>query len=221
MQEFLTAEGVDERLIRAAAALGWGAPTLVQSAAVPRAIAGKDVLVHARTGAGKTGAYAIPLLQKLLRGKLASATAAPAAARAVVLVPTRELAAQTKKAVLELCKYCRDAVTVTVITTAAGGTSTTADVVVGTPAAVAAALARHAAGAAGAGSAAEAHAASLDGSHVETLVVDEADLVLSYGHADDARAIVAALPKSIQVCGPAACRHASPPHAADYFPLPT
>ena len=69
-------------------ARGWAAPTAVQAAAIRPALAGRDVVAVARTGSGKTAAFALPLLERLL--------AAPRAPRpaGLVLVPTRELAAQ-------------------------------------------------------------------------------------------------------------------------------
>ncbi|NXY23893.1 DDX56 helicase, partial [Atrichornis clamosus] len=58
--------GLDSRLLRAVAELGWAVPTAVQAQAIPLALEGRDVLARARTGSGKTGAYGLPLLQKLL-----------------------------------------------------------------------------------------------------------------------------------------------------------
>lgn len=49
--------------------LGWSKPTLIQEKAIPLAIDGKDILARARTGSGKTGAYAIPVIQKILDTK--------------------------------------------------------------------------------------------------------------------------------------------------------
>lgn len=58
---------------QAVAELGWAAPTPIQEKAVPLALEGKDLLARARTGSGKTGAYALPLLQRLLAAKAVSA----------------------------------------------------------------------------------------------------------------------------------------------------
>ncbi|NWS49492.1 DDX56 helicase, partial [Probosciger aterrimus] len=58
--------GLDPRLLRAVAELGWASPTSVQAEAIPLALEGRDLLVRARTGSGKTGAYGLPLLQHLL-----------------------------------------------------------------------------------------------------------------------------------------------------------
>lgn len=54
------------------AKLGWQSPTLIQEKAIPLLLDGKDVLVRARTGSGKTGAFAIPVIQRILRSKQVS-----------------------------------------------------------------------------------------------------------------------------------------------------
>ena len=56
---------LDERLLKAIAKLGWAEPTPVQEAAIPLLLQGRDVLIKARTGSGKTGAFAIPAIQKV------------------------------------------------------------------------------------------------------------------------------------------------------------
>ena len=58
---------LDDRLRKAVAHVGWSSPSLVQAKALPLAMQGKDVLCRARTGSGKTGAYALPVLNKLLQ----------------------------------------------------------------------------------------------------------------------------------------------------------
>ena len=73
-------------LCAACAALGWSSPTAIQAAALPPALAGRDVIALAETGSGKTAAYALPVLSALL--------AAPARLACLVLAPTRELAFQ-------------------------------------------------------------------------------------------------------------------------------
>jgi ATP-dependent RNA helicase DDX56/DBP9 len=61
--------GLDDRLLKAVAKLGWAKPTLIQEKAIPLALEGKDLLIKAKTGSGKTAAYALPLLQKILQSK--------------------------------------------------------------------------------------------------------------------------------------------------------
>ena len=56
-------------ILQAIATLGWSTPTLIQEKAIPLALEGKDVLARARTGSGKTAAYSIPVIQKILQAK--------------------------------------------------------------------------------------------------------------------------------------------------------
>lgn len=60
---------LDARLLRALADMGFARPTLVQSKAIPLALEGRDILARARTGSGKTAAYCIPVVQKILSTK--------------------------------------------------------------------------------------------------------------------------------------------------------
>ena len=170
--------GLAGPLAGAAAGRRWARPTAVQAAAVPPALLGRDVLARAATGSGKTAAYLLPGLHRL--------GAAGAAWRMLVLVPTRELCEQVREeaeALLEaLCaEGGADAASapppVSVLTLpgmrgreqlrAAG------DLVVSTPGRLAACLAD----------------GSLDGGalrrQLEVLVVDEADLLLTYGYEKD------------------------------------
>ena len=82
---------------------GFSHPTLIQSAVLPVALTGRDVLVRAKTGSGKTVAYMLPLLQKLL-----TSGASSTGTSALVLVPTRELCAQVFKQSRALMSYCSD-----------------------------------------------------------------------------------------------------------------
>ena len=60
---------LDDRLLRALADMGFARPTLVQSKAIPLALESRDILARARTGSGKTAAYCIPIVQKILSAK--------------------------------------------------------------------------------------------------------------------------------------------------------
>lgn len=187
--------GLDKRLVKACKMVGWVAPTPVQQHAIPLILKGKDVLCRARTGAGKTAAYLLPLLQKILDRKATMSGSVPRpAVRALILVPTNELCHQVTRQLEELTYYCTDVVST--LSLEGGKTKNSSksasvqaqavmlrscpDVVVATPA--------------------RANLLLLSGGLVleegalETLVVDEADLVLSFGHGDDMRAIAAALP---------------------------
>jgi len=87
MQPTFDALGLSPASLRAVRELGFTVPTPVQAAAIPPALAGKDVLASAQTGTGKTAAFALPILEKL-------ATLPHGKTHALVLAPTRELAAQ-------------------------------------------------------------------------------------------------------------------------------
>jgi ATP-dependent RNA helicase DDX56/DBP9 len=96
--------GLDDRLLKAVAKLGWAKPTLIQEKAIPLALEGKDLLIKAKTGSGKTAAYALPLLQKILQSK-SSDTGEPVI-RGLVIVPTKELSSQATKNLKELSASC-------------------------------------------------------------------------------------------------------------------
>lgn len=196
---------LDPRVERAIERIGWRKPTPVQSAVIPAALSGRDVLVSAPTGSGKTGAYVVPIVQHICQAKSIDKVLG----RAVVLVPTRELVHQVTSVLKLLCKYV-DGVQVAAVTGRTksgrkGGKGTggksgganekqskddvgctfirSADIMVGTPASILKAT----------GS--EDNSAV---SGVEFVVVDEADLVLSYGYENDARAVLAKIPPTAQ-----------------------
>ncbi|EJD07329.1 ATP-dependent RNA helicase dbp9 [Fomitiporia mediterranea MF3/22] len=173
---------LDARLLRALADMGFARPTLVQAQAIPLALEGRDILARARTGSGKTASYCVPLAQKILRKKDAFSIEDPArqAVRALVLVPTKELADQVAKHLRQLLAYCEKEI---VVVNLVSGTSThlqrvltseKPDIVIGTPSRALSAL--------------QVKALSL--SDLESLVIDEADLVLSYGHDEDIRTVI-------------------------------
>jgi len=190
--------GLDFRLRKAVQRLGHVRPTLVQSKCLPLAIkSGRDVLVRAKTGSGKTLAYCLPLLQKVIQRKSTS-DGDEHAVRAVILVPTRELCAQVFKTLQSLVYYCDEVVSVAVLSAALTGRGERAqqelarqkamlrdrpDVIVATPA----------------GLLGHVRAGDVDlKSSLESLVVDEADLVLSFGYASDIEEIMKFMPKICQ-----------------------
>nr|XP_056716986.1 probable ATP-dependent RNA helicase DDX56 [Euleptes europaea] len=180
--------GLDARLLQAIAELGWAKPTAVQEAAIPLALEGKDLLCRAKTGSGKTGAYALPLLQRLLSAKMAPSVTAQVV-RVLVLVPTRELGRQVVHMLRQLAAHCARHVRFADVS---GSDDMSAqrpilmekpDVVVGTPSRVLAHL--------------QAHNLSLQDS-LELLVLDEADLLFSFGFEDDLKRLLCHLPKIYQ-----------------------
>ncbi|KAJ7509695.1 P-loop containing nucleoside triphosphate hydrolase protein [Mycena galericulata] len=179
---------LDTRLLRALADMGFARPTLVQAKAIPLALESRDILARARTGSGKTAAYCVPVVQKILSAK--SSAGASQATRALILVPTRELSEQVSTYLKGLLAYCEDEI---VLSNLASGTTThlqrtllsdKPDIVIATPSRALALM----------------QSKALIVSSLDSLVIDEADLILSYGHDEDVRQIFsgAFLPKVYQ-----------------------
>jgi ATP-dependent RNA helicase RhlE len=170
-----------EPIQRAVARAGYTTPSPIQQAAVPPALLGKDVLGCAQTGTGKTAAFSLPILQRIdaLAGK-------EPALRALILTPTRELAAQIGES---LATYGKDLdLYHTVIF---GGVSDKAqihelkegvDILVATPGRLLDLMQRR----------------FVDLSKIEVFVLDEADRMLDMGFIHDVRKVVAALPSKRQ-----------------------
>ncbi|ORX50201.1 hypothetical protein DM01DRAFT_1099331 [Hesseltinella vesiculosa] len=176
---------LDPRLSRAIAQLKFVHPTLIQAKAIPLALAGKDILARARTGAGKTAAYTLPIVQKILASQEPDSVPCT---KALILVPTRELAEQVTTHINRLLIYANQSVKVANI---AGQLAPQLqrpmlaekpDILIATPSKVVTHL----------------EAKNLDLSGLQTLVIDEADLVLSFGYEEDLRKILANLPKIYQ-----------------------
>ncbi|XP_029941161.1 putative ATP-dependent RNA helicase DDX56 isoform X1 [Salarias fasciatus] len=178
--------GLDDRLLKAVADLGWSQPTLIQEKAIPLALEGKDLLARARTGSGKTAAYAIPIIQRILTAKQ---SVGEQNVRALVLVPTKELGQQVQTMIKQLTAFCSRDVRVANISGKADLSAQRPilmekpDVVVGTPSRVLAHLV--------------AQNLVLHSS-LEMLVVDEADLLFSFGFEADLKNSLCHLPKIYQ-----------------------
>jgi ATP-dependent RNA helicase RhlE len=167
--------GLKPELTRALADRGYVEPTPVQSRVIPEILAGRDILAGAQTGTGKTAGFTLPLLQRLHAAKAR-------APRALILVPTRELAAQVHDSIRSYGKYLtlRTAVVF-------GGVGINpqidalrrgTDILVATPGR----LLDH------------AQQGTVDLSHVEILVLDEADRMLDMGFIADIRRVIKLLP---------------------------
>jgi superfamily II DNA/RNA helicase len=96
---------LDPRLLRAVAESGYASMTPIQAKAIPIVLDGRDVMGAAQTGTGKTAAFTLPLLQRMLRHENASMSPARHPVRALVLAPTRELADQVAMNVAKYAKY--------------------------------------------------------------------------------------------------------------------
>jgi ATP-dependent RNA helicase RhlE len=94
-----------EPLARAVAELGYASMTPIQAQAIPMVLQGHDVMGAAQTGTGKTAAFSLPLLQRMLKHENSSTSPARHPVRALVLLPTRELADQVAQAVKAYAKY--------------------------------------------------------------------------------------------------------------------
>ncbi len=176
--------GLSPAILRATGQCGFDEPTPIQAQAIPVALSGKDILATAQTGSGKTLAFVLPILQQL--EKLASPS--PRKTRALILVPTRELAMQVTATIRELAPYLATPIRWACVF---GGVSINpqmmglrggADIVVATPGRLLD-LVDH-------------NALRLD--HVATLVLDEADRLLDSGFADELARVLALLPKRRQ-----------------------
>src|SRR5512139_2028171 len=173
--------GVEPALASALAALGYEEPTAIQRAAIPPLLEGRDLLGQAATGTGKTAAFALPILQRVVTGK-----PEPNRPRALVLVPTRELAMQVAEAVH---RYGR-AKHATVLPIYGGqhigqqlrALQRGAEVVVATPGRALDHIER----------------GTLDLGGVRIVVLDEADEMLDMGFAEDLDAILKHTPKDRQ-----------------------
>ncbi|MGH9346304.1 MAG: DEAD/DEAH box helicase [Vicinamibacterales bacterium] len=176
-----TVLGLDERLLRGIRDLGWQETRPVQSGVIPLAFAGHDVIGCAETGTGKTAAFLVPILQRFLNEGVR-----PAATRALILAPTRELVVQIEDQVQGLTYH-------TPVSSAAvyGGVPMDAqeralragvDIVVATPGRLMDHM-RH---------------DSTNFASLEVLVLDEADRMLDMGFLPDVQRILAALPPARQ-----------------------
>lgn len=180
--------GLDPRLIRSLAKKDITKPTAIQLKAIPLILEGKDVVARAKTGSGKTFAYLLPLLQKLFSDNRATKSGPTA----FILVPTRELCQQVHKEILSLLEHCKGPWKVTQLTSSMSLPDFRAamvgppDIVVATPACIATCISKNI-----------LQSSSLEES-LATLVLDEADLLLSYGYEEDLKSLVHHIPRRCQ-----------------------
>lgn len=173
--------GLDPRLLQALSSLGYEEPTPVQKEAIPPLLEGRDLLAQAATGTGKTAAFALPLLHRMVAGERTGT-----APSALILVPTRELAMQVAEAVH---RYGRG-LGVTSLAVYGGAPFDQqlrvlrrgVDVVVATPGRALDHLRR----------------GTLQLAELRTVVLDEADEMLDMGFAEDLEAILDATPAQRQ-----------------------
>ena len=171
--------GLNEQILAGVESLGFSTPTPVQAGAIPEVLAGRDVVASAQTGTGKTAAFALPTLQRIA-GKTGKGP------HALVVTPTRELAAQIDNVVKEVCEQTGQRAVIVM-----GGARLEkqikqlergCDLLVATPGRLLDLM--------------EHNHVSLSG--VEVLVLDEADRMLDMGFWPSVRRIMHALPEKHQ-----------------------
>ncbi|MCT1856589.1 DEAD/DEAH box helicase [Micrococcus luteus] len=177
--------GLDARVLAAVEDLGYTAPSPIQEATIPLLLAGRDVVGLAQTGTGKTGAFALPALSRLVEASDVNGRAN--APQILALAPTRELALQLAEAFDAYAKHLGDVSVLAVYGGSPYGPQLSAlrrgaQVVVGTPGRVIDHIER----------------GSLDLSQLQTLVLDEADEMLRMGFAEEVDRILASTPASKQ-----------------------
>ncbi|KQK13410.1 DEAD-box ATP-dependent RNA helicase 16 [Brachypodium distachyon] len=183
--------GLDEQLKRALRKKGMTTTTPIQREAIPLILEGKDVVAKAKTGSGKTFAYLLPLLQELL--KLSSeGRIRKSAPNALILVPTRELCQQVFNEASSLLELCTSKVKIVQVTASMSdkdiklALSGPPNILVTTPACVATCISK----------------GIVQGSSIKEslsmMILDEADLLLSYRCEDDLKALVPHIPRSCQ-----------------------
>ena len=170
--------GLHPQLVQTVTELGYTAPTPIQADVIPMLLAGHDVIGQAQTGTGKTAAFALPILQNL--------NPEATGVQSLILAPTRELALQVSQAFEEYGRHLK----VTVLAVYGGqaydrqirNLRRGVDIVVGTPGRLLDLMERKV----------------LDLSNVRTLVLDEADEMLSMGFIEDIEAILKTTPETRQ-----------------------
>ena len=178
--------GLSEEIVRAVSERGYTEPTPIQAQAIPAVLSGGDLLAWAQTGTGKTAGFTLPILHRLSDKSVKGPSSGRPPIRALILTPTRELAAQVEESVREYGKYLKLSSMVMF-----GGVSinpqiqrlrSRVDILVATPGR----LLDH------------VQQGTLDLSQTQILVLDEADRMLDMGFIRDIRKILALLPKQRQ-----------------------
>jgi ATP-dependent RNA helicase RhlE len=178
--------GLSEPLVRAVHELGYTSPTPIQTQAIPAVLNGGDLLAGAQTGTGKTAGFTLPILQRLTTMQPVNNASGKRAVRALILTPTRELAAQVEESVRQYGKYLKLKSTVMFggvgINPQIDALRRGVDIVVATPGR----LLDH------------MQQKTIDLSQLDILVLDEADRMLDMGFIHDIKRVLAKLPPKRQ-----------------------
>ena len=178
--------GLRDELVRAVLAHGYSTPTPIQRQAIPAVLQGGDLLGGAQTGTGKTAGFVLPMLQRLMSSNTPAGPRGKRLARALILAPTRELAAQVEESVRVYGKFLP--LTSTCIFGGVGinpqidAIRRGVDIIVATPGRLLDIYGQKA----------------IDFSGIEILVLDEADRMLDMGFIHDIKKVLAALPPKRQ-----------------------
>jgi len=178
--------GLAQPILRAVHEEGYTIPTPIQQQAIPAVLAGGDLLAGAQTGTGKTAGFTLPLLHRLNEGAPVKDRRGRPAIRALILTPTRELAAQVEESVRTYGKYLK--LTSMVMFGGVGmqpqinGLHRGVDILVATPGRLLDHLGQ----------------GTLDLSHIQYFVLDEADRMLDMGFIHDIKKVLAVLPAKRQ-----------------------
>jgi ATP-dependent RNA helicase RhlE len=181
-----TTLGLSAPILKAIKEKGYDTPSPIQAKAIPAVIEGKDVMAAAQTGTGKTAGFTLPLLERLLKGQKAGKKVSSNNVRALVLTPTRELAAQVAESVETYGKHLNLNACVVF-----GGVKINPqmmrlrqgiDILVATPGRLIDLYNQNA----------------VKFSELEVLILDEADRMLDMGFIRDIKKIIAVLPKQRQ-----------------------
>lgn len=175
--------GLNAEILRAVSETGYTIPTPVQAEAIPYILAGRDIMAGAQTGTGKTAGFTLPILERLAKNKTSNQNRP---VRALILVPTRELAAQVHESVMTYGKHTGLSSTVIFggvnirpqITKLRRGV----DILIATPGR----LLDH------------INQGNVDLGKVETLVLDEADRMLDMGFIPDVKRLIKLIPDNRQ-----------------------
>ena len=177
---------LDALILRAIEDAGYSEPTPIQAQAIPHVMEGRDLMAMAQTGTGKTAAFTLPLLQRLLPHASTSASPARHPIRALILAPTRELAIQVEENVEIYRKHVALRSTVVFggvdIKTQKAALMQGVEILVATPGR----LLDH------------VESRNLQLNQVQVLILDEADRMLDMGFMPDLKRILALLPKQRQ-----------------------
>lgn len=162
-------------------------PTMIQEKAIPLMLEGKDVLIRARTGSGKTASFVIPIIQKILNSK---ESAKEQKTTALILAPSKELCQQIRRVTEDLIIKCSKVVRCVDLSTKNDPATQKhllaqkPDIVISTPARILTHLNQK---------------NIVIKESLETMVIDEADLMFSFGYENDLKGVLEHLPPTYQV----------------------